>query len=1158
MVLTAIGMSGLLTATPTSAAASAGDLIKMAGNTSVYYLGSDGKRYVFPNSTTYFSWYTDFSGVITIPAAELQSYPLGGNVTMRAGTQMVKITTDPSVYAVEPNGTLRKIQSEAQAAALYGTNWNKRIVDVPDAFFVNYTIGSVLPTGAVPAGSLVKNAGAPDVYYFDGTNYRMITSEYAFLANRFQWSNIITASSTVSAGGTAISGAEASLVNVAQNGGQGPIVTGSGLMVSLSSQTPAATSIPKNGVRVPFAKLNLTAANDGSVSVNQIVVKRIGLSSHNDVSQVWAEQNGAIVASKKSMNSNDESILVFSPALVVPAGQTVSIDLLASLSGSGSGNIGLGVVSASAVSSTAASVTGSFPINGNLMSLIDYNVAKLAIPTVSSATSTVKVGDEKVELGRFEVGFNTNGVTAKDVTLQSITLKNNGVENLSTAAMNLYLEHAGNKVSSSYSVNGRFVTFYFAGGLDLLKDDSSKLFYIKGDIIAKENTAANSFSFVLDKSTDLNAYEKATGFGVNVYTTNSGTTLANNYAISNVTIDAGIVAISKKSTSPSDTTIVKGSDHTVLIANIRADERINVDGLNLVYGSNGSNATTTNQFENVRVYVNGVLIDSFDPSFSTTTTLTAVADSTFTLNKGDNEVRVMARAKTTAPAGSAFMATLNSSAFTGMNPEYVVSGNAVASGDITGTATGAIFTVEGAALTTVRSDGYATNRPIVQGSNNVSLGKFTVKASNDVVTVTSVSFGANASTTPASSISDMKLYVDGAMVGNAVNFGSSGATFSSLNFTIAKDSTRTLELFGSFDSSATGGFQTTMTVNAQDSRGTVISTGNTATTTMFSVVASGSLVVEAGGDTPVDGLLVAKSNEQEVAQFKFTAINDSANLTEINVVNYAGGSVSSAADARIAAVRLYDGGTLIDQFVPVNGAGKFTINNNSVIVPANGSKTLSVRVSLNNIENDASATNKDLTVRVTTAKFKSSAGSESTHTANKSANDFRIRKTVPTIGFQSLPETLLTAGDKVIARFTVSADANADVTVGRFALTVATTSNATATAIANPLRVNGSNKAATATVAGGKMTILLDTPEIVAAGTSKTFEVLASLTVSGSSSESVTAKIVEDASYSTDSDLASVTGDFAWSDGASITEYTWANGHNVPGLDTMTWVISKN
>ena len=190
MVLSIIAMSGL-TVNTAKAAAQAGDLIKMDGLSSIYYLGNDGKRYVFPSESVYFSWYSDFSGVVTIPASELQSYPLGANVTMRPGTKLVKITTDPSVYAVTPNGVLRKIQSESDAITLYGTNWSKMVVDVADAFFTNYTIGTPLPSGQYPAGTLLKNANNASIYYFDGTNYRMIGSEADFTANRFNFNKHI-------------------------------------------------------------------------------------------------------------------------------------------------------------------------------------------------------------------------------------------------------------------------------------------------------------------------------------------------------------------------------------------------------------------------------------------------------------------------------------------------------------------------------------------------------------------------------------------------------------------------------------------------------------------------------------------------------------------------------------------------------------------------------------------------------------------------------------------------------------------------------------------------------------------------------------------------------------------------------------------------------
>ncbi|MCX6794841.1 MAG: hypothetical protein NTY31_02565 [Candidatus Falkowbacteria bacterium] len=1159
MVLSIIAMSGLVAPSATNAAASTGDLIKMAGNTSVYYLAADGKRYVFPHFSVYFSWYSDFSGVVTIPASELQSYPLGGNVTMRPGTKLVKITTDPKVYAVEPNGVLRAIQSEAQASALYGTNWNKKILDVSDAFFTNYTLGSVLPSGQYSIGDLVKNNGASEIFYYDGTSYRKIATEAAFYANRFNFDNVLTASTAVAGTGVTITGAESALVNVAQNG-SAVVITGSGLMVSLSASTPLAASVPQNGARVPMAKVNLTAANDGAVSVNSITVNRIGLSTYNNIDKVWAEKDGVIVASKKSMNSNDQSILTFSPALVVNAGQTVSVDLLVSLkldNGVAAGNIGLSIPSLSAVSATSASVSGSFPINGNLMSATSYNVVNLAISEPTTATTTVKVGDEKVELGRFTLGFSG---TAKDVSLKSIMLKNNGVEDLSTATMNLYLEQAGNKVSVNTVVSGRFVTFYFAtAGLDLLKDDSSKIFYIKGDVIAKENVAPNSFMFFLNKSTDLVAYEKATSFGANVYADNT-TVAADAYHISNVTITAGAVAVTKKSTSPSDTTIIKGSDSVMLLANIRADEAITADGLNIKYTS-GSLASTTNQFENVRVYLNGLLLDSFDPVASTTLDyIVKTIDSTLNLVKGDNEVKIMAKAKTTAPSGSAIRFRLDGGIFNSQNPEYVVSGNSV-SGSISGTASGATFTVSAAVLTTVRSDGYSAGKTIVAGSSDVSLGKFTLKATNDVIRVTSIALGTNASTTPENSgnISDMKLYVDGVQVGSTVDFGSTGATFSSLNFDIAKDSTKAVELKGSFDSSALGGFETLMTVNSQDSRGTSITAGNKATTTTFALAPAGTLNVELGGNTPAAAILVSKAAEQEIAQFKFTAISDSADLTEINVVNWDGSAITSSADARIASIKLYDGTTLIDSFVPVSGTGKFTITNGKVLIAANTSKTLSVKVSLNNIDNDASATNKDIMIRFTTVKAKSSAGSEAPTTANANGNSFRIRKTVPTVALLTLPGSLLTAGENVVSKFTVTADINGDVTLRKIVLKYATSTNVDlATMTGNAVRVNGVVKNASSTVDLAAKTITVDfansSYEVITANSSKTFEILSDISIggTGTSTESLTTKIQESAAYGE-------TGDFEWSDGSSMTTFvgTWSNGHRVPGLPTTTQVMSK-
>jgi len=131
-----------LPATASPSACSPGTLVKGGSSPSVYYCGADGKRYVFVNDKDYFSWYPDFSTVTTISDDALGSIMIGGNVTYRPGSRMVKIVSDPRVYVVARGGVLRWVETEAEAASLYGADWNKTIDDISDSFFVNYKVGT--------------------------------------------------------------------------------------------------------------------------------------------------------------------------------------------------------------------------------------------------------------------------------------------------------------------------------------------------------------------------------------------------------------------------------------------------------------------------------------------------------------------------------------------------------------------------------------------------------------------------------------------------------------------------------------------------------------------------------------------------------------------------------------------------------------------------------------------------------------------------------------------------------------------------------------------------------------------------------------------------------------------------------------------------------
>jgi hypothetical protein len=128
----------------------AGQLVKIDGNSSVYFIGKDGMRHAFPNASVFASWGYDFADVETVSADVLASYQLGKNVTVRPGTYMVKIVHDPKTYAVEPGGILRWVSSEAIAQALYGASWNERIVDIDETFWRNYSVGAPILDASLP------------------------------------------------------------------------------------------------------------------------------------------------------------------------------------------------------------------------------------------------------------------------------------------------------------------------------------------------------------------------------------------------------------------------------------------------------------------------------------------------------------------------------------------------------------------------------------------------------------------------------------------------------------------------------------------------------------------------------------------------------------------------------------------------------------------------------------------------------------------------------------------------------------------------------------------------------------------------------------------------------------------------------------------------
>jgi hypothetical protein len=116
--------------------------IKTPNSSTVYLLDDKNVRHAYPHEKIWYSYFDkDFSFVETITEKELATYPLGRNVTFKAGILM-KIPSVPKVYKVaDDNGTIQWIKTEEAAIRLYGEDWKNLVKDLSEAFFEDYTLG---------------------------------------------------------------------------------------------------------------------------------------------------------------------------------------------------------------------------------------------------------------------------------------------------------------------------------------------------------------------------------------------------------------------------------------------------------------------------------------------------------------------------------------------------------------------------------------------------------------------------------------------------------------------------------------------------------------------------------------------------------------------------------------------------------------------------------------------------------------------------------------------------------------------------------------------------------------------------------------------------------------------------------------------------------
>ncbi|MFH1565008.1 MAG: hypothetical protein ABIC82_04115 [bacterium] len=1039
-ISTVVWSIGLAAFTPTVFAASAGDLIKQEGSASVYYLGTDSKRYLFPNNSTFQAWYGSGATVTTVSSEVLLGYELGGNAVARAG-RLVQVVTndspwmvaDAKVYALSNSGTIQHIDSAETAVALFGANWESKIIPVPEQLFSNYTEGDALTSSSmIPDGFLVSDG--TDTYLIDGGSKRAVSAE-GFTANMYKESDKITKTDlSAYEDGSAVSGSESGLFNIAGGATVAtPVVVKGGLTVGLASDAAPSSTVIQGQAVANLASFNLTASTEGAVKVTTLKVKRTGVSADATLSNVYLFEGTTRLTDNASVSSGYVTWNNSAGIISIPAGTTKTVTVKSDIAGSTSGQIvGVSINAASDITTDGGSVSGTFPVSGNLMSVAS---ATLAGVTLNATTTPSTDGTPSAGETQFSLWNNSIAIATRDVDLEFIRFRQIGsVRTTDIQNFTFYIDGVKQGTAQQLGSDG-YVAFDFSASPIRVKT-GNKIFEVRADLIGGSSYTT---SLSLRQAADLIIVDSE--YGANITAT---AIPASSVA---QTIASGTLSINKMTDSPSGNVLMDSAGATLAKYEIKAyGEDIKIEYLRVaVVESDGDTAFT---LRNGALYANGTQIGSTTAIAATTDATQAYTD--FTLGSslivkpgtpvtlevkadiydsdGTNDVAVNDTLQVRLVVYSSGAQKLTSLGFINV-PSNNTDANAV--------------TVATGSLSGVKNTSYA-NQDTVDNLSNYKLGSFTISASegedinisNFTVAVTYTDTVADGDTA-ATTLTDLYVkYGDVATTPKATVSATSNSF--SVSKKIANNSQMNVDVYANMNSTpdATDTIAVSLAVT-----GTTASSGTSANVAAVPgqtiTIQSGAITAAVDGGTPVTGIVVAGNDDVTVAKYKFTTQYTPVTLKDVTVQLITVANANSVISAKLDLDN--DGTADTPAVVPVSGIFSFTGLAKELI--ANSNTTIGVMLKLNDVTTNGTS-GANLAMRMTGYKY-SIAGSDTTVASQTyDGNAQYIRNTIPIVAKNSSSTSLVNA-EMEIYKFTVSANSNANVALKQMKFAVAITDNTT-------------------------------------------------------------------------------------------------------------------
>ncbi|MEK9155444.1 MAG: hypothetical protein AAB839_02230 [Patescibacteria group bacterium] len=1083
-----------------AAAASAGDLIKGTSLSTVYYYGYDGMRYTFPNEKTYMTWYENFDDVITISDSELADLSLAGNVVYRPGSYWVKVQSDDKVYAVSTDGSIHWIESEDVAVDLGGSDWNTRVQDVPDVFFTDYAVGSSLMAATAYDGMLYMDGGN---YYIAWDGEMRMVSSAGRSANGLQSGFFLSGSgiddSSLTAGDD-ITSSMSDLMDPAQTVEEENPTTGD-VSVSLASSTPASATIPDAASGVEVATFAFTAGEEATIDVMNVALMGLAATSDFTSSGVYLYEGEERLTDGKSFNSSTRKAVFGSLNLDFSADETRYFSIVVDLANTNvTTDFSVGFEGEDDIESSG-DVSGSFPISGNTMSIVNSSVGSVTITDTGSLSNPV-LGENDAIISEFKLAVGST----EDVNFERITLKVNDAADHD----DFQLWQGDDWLAEGEYIGEKLVMFNLDTAFAIEKG-ADRTFTVTADI---GGDAADEIEVYLDNSADLYVVGDDFGYGVTVTRTgfDGGVcTGSGSDECSSTTIQGGELTIAFDGPAAVDVSST-AENFSLFEGALTAERNMTITAMPFSLAISEADAAGDSTLEDdpisdIRV-VNADTGDLLAGPLDLASTGAASASETISFTD-DYEVaggetlnfKVTADVESTADNNDTFTLTMDlttgltaeddtGDAITDIVPGADLAGNAqriVTSGltvSLASTPNGTKTYVRGTSDVEVVAFNFAA-----ASGGDIEVTDFNPTVKVDEDGAGTYATGIEGTTSSVARITSCSLY-DGTTLVDGPESVASTTTgkllFADFSYWVTAGQTATLSLYCNLANVAPGTadlFAFTVIaatdVTALDAdgdsatvTGTNINFASSTPTAIISIANAGTMTITAASDLPTADFLLTGSSSNTVSKFRFDSANEAFTVDRLTVTEEQAetdtGTVDSTAYANnVSLVTLsypcvVNTSTCLTGTNTVSGAltgNEVTFNSLVFYVAKDNHAEVTVMVSVPSTDRSGGSGTSNERIRMGLSRDTTNddqiravgTGSGQTlddddiavATATTAMNKFVIRETKPTIALNtSSPTGGKVPGDQEVLRFNVAASSGEDVVLKNMIFTFSASDNA--------------------------------------------------------------------------------------------------------------------